>query len=106
MQKGRAFWEQKVSEYHGKGSISESEFCQARHVKCATLDYWRRKLRDEEISASSPGFVRISSESSGTIAKGDHHQLRIRAGNTLILELPLSIDQQRLIEILQAVQAV
>ena len=105
MQRDRAFWEQVVSEYDSKGAITKSKFCALRDIKSPTLDYWRRKLRTEHKPTSSAGFVRIGTQSSEELCPQNKNQLRIRVRNNLVLELPLSLDYNQLVTILQAAAA-
>ena len=104
MQRSRAFWEQIVSEYDAKGSMTKAEFCSAYDVKRPTLDYWRRKFRDEQSIPDTTSFVRVGPAATST--QQPSAQMRIHVGSTLVLELPLSVDPHQLTAILQAAATV
>lgn len=106
MQRSRTFWEQIVSEYNSKGSISKAEFCNEHGVKRATLDYWRRKIRDEQSVPHATTFVRVGTPLPEASKQPEPAQMRIRVGNTMIIEVPLSVERCQLTEILQAAAAV
>ncbi|WP_041401020.1 IS66 family insertion sequence element accessory protein TnpA [Salinispira pacifica] len=63
MQRSRTFWEQIISKYDAKGSMTKAEFCNEYDVKRATLDYWRRKIRVER---SIPPLQEVHSFVSGS----------------------------------------
>lgn len=104
MQRSRAFWEQIVSEYDAKGSMTKAEFCSEYDVKRPTLDYWRRKFRDEQSIPDTTAFVRI--DPAATAAKQPSAQMRIHVGSSMVIELPLSVTHHQLTVILQAAAAV
>ncbi|MFW6039156.1 MAG: IS66 family insertion sequence element accessory protein TnpA [bacterium] len=56
----RAEWERLVAEYE-HGEETRQAFCVERGVSVSSLDYWRRKLREEQ----APGFIELGSMSAG-----------------------------------------
>ena len=104
MQRSRAFWEQIVSRYDAKGSMTKAEFCSEHKVKRPTLDYWRRKFRDEQTVPDTSSFVRV--DLATTAKPSDPGQMRIHVGSTMVIELPLTVTHHQLATILQAAAAV
>lgn len=63
----RAEWERQVAEYERSEATREA-FCAERGLSVSSLDYWRRKLREER---TAPGFIELGSVSTGGTAAWD-----------------------------------
>lgn len=80
----RADWGRLVAEYE-RSEMTRQAFCGERGVSASTLDYWRRKLRDEQAAA---GFIELGSVSAAggaaawdiELELGDGVVLRFRRG--------------------------
>ena len=60
----RADWQRLVAEYE-RSETTRQAFCSERGLSASTLDYWRRKLREE---TAAPGFIELGSVSAAGAA--------------------------------------
>jgi transposase-like protein len=55
--RSRADWEQLVAAYERR-TVTRRAFCVEASVAPSTLDYWRRKLKNE--GSGAPGFIELA----------------------------------------------
>lgn len=77
----RAGWERLVAEYE-RGDETRRAFCDERGLSVSSLDYWRRKLREE--TAARPGFIELGSVSTAGSPAWD---IELELGGGVVLRL-------------------
>ena len=85
--RSRADWEQLVASYE-QGGLSRKDFCAHASISVTSLDYWRRKLREEQGEVGSPGFIELSPLSS--LRAGGTWQIELALGEGVVLKLSRS----------------
>jgi len=79
--RSRADWEQLVATYERR-TVTRRAFCAQAGVSPSTLDYWRRKLRDEGSTAA--GFIELAG---GGEAGRSGWELELALGDGVVLRL-------------------
>ena len=77
----RGDWEQLVAAYEGR-TVTRRAFCAEAGVSPSTLDYWRRKLRDE--GSAARGFIELAA---GSEADGSIWEVELALGDGVVLRL-------------------
>lgn len=76
----RTEWERLVAEYE-HGDETRRAFCDERGLSVSSLDYWRRKLREE---TTAPGFIELGSVSAASAAAWE---MELELGGGVVLRL-------------------
>lgn len=80
--RSRADWEQLLVAYE-KRSVTRRAFCAEAGVSPTTLDYWRRKLRDE--GSAMAGFIELGA--GGSEAGRSGWDVELALGDGVVLKL-------------------
>lgn len=76
----RADWERLVAEFE-RSETTRQAFCAERGLSASTLDYWRRKLREE---TTVPGFIELGSVG---VAGSPAWDFELELGSGVVLRL-------------------
>jgi transposase-like protein len=79
--RSRADWGQLVAAYERR-TVTRRAFCVEAGVAPSTLDYWRRKLKDE--GSAGAGFIELGA---GSEAGGSAWEVELALGDGLVLRL-------------------
>jgi transposase-like protein len=79
--RSRADWEQLVAAYERR-TVTRRAFCAEAGVSPNTLDYWRRKFRDEGSAAA--GFIELAA---GGEAGRSRWEVELALGDGVVLRL-------------------
>lgn len=79
--RSRADWEQLLAAYEQR-TVSRRAFCAQAEVAPSTLDYWRRKLRDER--STTAGFIELAA---GSEARQRGWEMELALGDGMVLRL-------------------
>jgi hypothetical protein len=78
--RGRAQWQALLVAYDQR-SVTRQAFCTQAGVSPSTLDYWRRKLRDE--GSATAGFIELAGGGAGRSG----WEVELALGDGLVLRL-------------------
>lgn len=79
--RSRSEWDQLLAAYEQR-TVSRRAFCAQADVSPSTLDYWRRKLRDE--GSATAGFIELAA---GSEAGQRGWEVELALGDGMVLRL-------------------
>lgn len=107
----RQLWFSRISDLAESG-LTQLEWCRQKEISVSTLRYWIRKLREPEIDADGPHWLKVDVNPGNHIAhidppetRGLAEGIKIKYGEFTV-EFPIGCDAKSMLEILRLVQDV
>jgi hypothetical protein len=89
---------------HEHSHLTQAEFCRRNALALSTFQYWRRRLRDDQVDeAEDMQFIEVSWHESPTTAGDDPFELTFPSG--VRLKVPRQVEGRALAEVLWALEA-